>query len=216
MRLMLIMGLAALLVLAACATERATDGNTTQPIVGGDRDAHGCIPSAGYTWCETKQKCLRPFEEQCNDTTQNATGLANPASVNCVNQGGTLEIRDTPQGQIGVCHVNGTECEEWALFRGEGCVAPNETVEADNGTALVGPTGFVACTPEQRNVGACTMDYTPVCAQVDNGIRCIKAPCPSTGNKTYSNACGACSDPNVIGYTPGACAEETTGGFNAS
>ncbi len=32
---------------------------------GSDRDAHGCIPSAGYKWCETKHKCLRPWEEQC-------------------------------------------------------------------------------------------------------------------------------------------------------
>jgi len=36
-----------------------------QPIVGNDRDAHGCIGSAGYTWCEVKQKCLRTWEELC-------------------------------------------------------------------------------------------------------------------------------------------------------
>lgn len=34
-------------------------------IVGGDRDEHGCIGSAGYTWCEEKQKCLRTWEEEC-------------------------------------------------------------------------------------------------------------------------------------------------------
>lgn len=43
------------------------------PIVGNDRDAHGCIPSAGYSWCEVKQKCLRPFEEKCNSTPPAAT-----------------------------------------------------------------------------------------------------------------------------------------------
>jgi len=32
---------------------------------GSDRDSHGCIGSAGYTWCEAKQKCLRPWEESC-------------------------------------------------------------------------------------------------------------------------------------------------------
>jgi membrane-bound inhibitor of C-type lysozyme len=37
----------------------------TGTIVGSDRDAHGCIPSAGYSWCEAKQKCLRPWEEAC-------------------------------------------------------------------------------------------------------------------------------------------------------
>jgi hypothetical protein len=36
-----------------------------QPVVGGDKDAHGCIGSAGYTWCEAKQKCLRSWEEKC-------------------------------------------------------------------------------------------------------------------------------------------------------
>jgi hypothetical protein len=36
-------------------------------IVGGDEDEHGCIPSAGYTWCEEKQKCLREWEEPCGE-----------------------------------------------------------------------------------------------------------------------------------------------------
>lgn len=35
------------------------------PVVGGDRDEHGCIGSAGYSWCEEKQKCLRVWEEEC-------------------------------------------------------------------------------------------------------------------------------------------------------
>jgi len=34
-------------------------------IVGNDSDIHGCIDSAGYSWCETKQKCIRPWEENC-------------------------------------------------------------------------------------------------------------------------------------------------------
>lgn len=36
-----------------------------KPMVGSDRDAHGCIGSAGYTWCEVKDKCLRVWEEKC-------------------------------------------------------------------------------------------------------------------------------------------------------
>jgi hypothetical protein len=39
--------------------------STTTPIVGGDRDAHGCIGSAGYSWCAVKNKCLRVWEEKC-------------------------------------------------------------------------------------------------------------------------------------------------------
>jgi len=40
----------------------------TQPLVGGDRDAHGCIGSAGYRWCEPKQACLRFWETPCFKT----------------------------------------------------------------------------------------------------------------------------------------------------
>lgn len=34
-------------------------------VVGGDRDVHGCIGSAGYSWCEDKKTCIRPWEEYC-------------------------------------------------------------------------------------------------------------------------------------------------------
>ena len=35
-------------------------------LIGGDKDEHGCIGSAGYSWCESKQKCLRVWEEDCD------------------------------------------------------------------------------------------------------------------------------------------------------
>jgi len=58
----------------------------------------------------------------------NQTGIANPASVNCVNVGGKVDIKDSAAGQYGMCTFNnGTTCEEWALFRGEGCKAANVT-----------------------------------------------------------------------------------------
>jgi len=37
-----------------------------QNLVGNDKDEHGCIGSAGYTWCEKKQSCIRPWEEPCD------------------------------------------------------------------------------------------------------------------------------------------------------
>ena len=43
----------------------------TPQIVGNDRDSHGCIGSAGYTWCALKNKCLRTWEEKCEVATQN-------------------------------------------------------------------------------------------------------------------------------------------------
>jgi hypothetical protein len=43
--------------------------------------------------------------------------------VNCVNLGGTLDIKkDAAGNEYGMCTFsNGTSCEEWALYRGEGC-----------------------------------------------------------------------------------------------
>ena len=37
--------------------------SNSEDLVGGDKDEHGCIGSAGYTWDETKQKCVRVWEE---------------------------------------------------------------------------------------------------------------------------------------------------------
>lgn len=38
---------------------------SSDKLVGADRDEHGCIASAGYSWCEPKAKCLRIWEEDC-------------------------------------------------------------------------------------------------------------------------------------------------------
>jgi hypothetical protein len=62
----------------ASDTNYTTNGN----IVGGDKDEHGCIGSAGYTWCEVKNKCLRAWEEEC--------GVS--VTTNCVNNGDEVPI----------------------------------------------------------------------------------------------------------------------------
>ncbi|HDS1298983.1 MULTISPECIES: hypothetical protein [Stenotrophomonas maltophilia group] len=72
----------ALLLLAACASQDqaaaradAAAASPATPVVGGDRDAHGCIGSAGYQWCEHSQRCERPWE------LAQAQGLANTAEA---------------------------------------------------------------------------------------------------------------------------------------
>lgn len=32
---------------------------------GGVADQHGCVLDGGYSWCESSQKCIRPWEEDC-------------------------------------------------------------------------------------------------------------------------------------------------------
>ncbi len=45
-------------------------------------------------------------------------GMPNPASAFCVEQHGKLEVRSTPEGAIGYCHLpDGVVVEEWTYFR---------------------------------------------------------------------------------------------------
>ncbi|MEM1535924.1 MAG: DUF333 domain-containing protein [Candidatus Pacearchaeota archaeon] len=45
--------------------------------------------------------------------------ISNPASVYCIQNNGTLEIRENEKGQYGVCiFPDGSECEEWAYYKG--------------------------------------------------------------------------------------------------
>jgi len=69
-----------------------------------------------------------------DDDQQEQSGLPNPASVYCEEQGGTLEIREEAGGQVGYCVFDdGSECEEWAYFRGE--CSPGESTGGDTGMA---------------------------------------------------------------------------------
>ena len=55
------------------------------------------------------------------DTTfDSPVGLPNPASQHCLDQGHELEMRTEANGTAGYCiFPDGTECEEWAFYRGE-------------------------------------------------------------------------------------------------
>lgn len=60
----------------------------------------------------------KPITEDTENTKNNQ--IANPASVNCINNGGKLSLVEKPEGQVGICTFSdGIVCEEWAYFRGE-------------------------------------------------------------------------------------------------
>lgn len=50
---------AATCVLGSCS---AANSPRSPDRVGSARDVHGCIGSAGYSWCEHTQRCERPWE----------------------------------------------------------------------------------------------------------------------------------------------------------
>ncbi len=68
---------------------------TTAPenIVGGDQDEHGCIGSAGYSWCEVKNKCLRVWEEKCDIDPINSLPENDNGSIQC-----TMDAMMCPDG----------------------------------------------------------------------------------------------------------------------
>lgn len=52
----------------------------TPQLIGGQKDEHGCLGPAGYSWCEAKQKCLRVWEEKCEATSTAQTSDSQTAA----------------------------------------------------------------------------------------------------------------------------------------
>ena len=159
----------------------------------------------------------------------NTTQLANPASVNCVSKGYTLEIRKGANGgEVGYCVFgNGSECEEWAYFRGgcsengtparqpgkEGgfcggiaalpCADGLECVLSgsypDAGGKCVKQSSFSYCGPVRP--ASCTALNQPVCGR-SGGSQSLY------DYEDYSSACVACSKSSpASGYYSGTCAQ---------
>ncbi|QAA80334.1 hypothetical protein EI546_00650 [Aequorivita sp. H23M31] len=52
-----------ILLFISCGSVKDTKDAETSEFVGNDKDKHGCISSAGYTWSELNQNCIRVFAE---------------------------------------------------------------------------------------------------------------------------------------------------------
>ncbi len=65
--------------------------------------------------------CSAPAQPGIPTQLQPTAAMANPASENCVKQGGTLSIQKRGDGgEYGVCMFeDNRQCEEWALLRGD-------------------------------------------------------------------------------------------------
>jgi putative hemolysin len=67
--------------------------------------------------------------------TEDDAGIPNPASVYCDQKGGRLDFREDSEGGVqGFClFADGSECEEWAYFRGECAPASQKTEDVESG-----------------------------------------------------------------------------------
>ena len=61
MKILWLLQTALLISLVGCAAEKPETA-AEQNLLGSDRDAYGCIGSAGYSWCERTKQCERPWE----------------------------------------------------------------------------------------------------------------------------------------------------------
>lgn len=71
--------------------------------------------------------------------TGSGAAVANPASVFCVENGGSLSMNTTTNGATGTCTFpTGEQCEEWALFRGECDIAQvSKRISYTDGTTII-------------------------------------------------------------------------------
>lgn len=108
-------------------------GQEGPQMVGNDTDEHGCKGSAGYVWCESLQKCIRPWETECpktiEDVAQEFCGGENVASVAICGEhirvmssltGGGTTLYNKTGGEIATCPVVAPDamsetCKEYLL-----------------------------------------------------------------------------------------------------
>ena len=95
-------------------------------------------------------------------------GLPNPASVFCQENGGTIEMRQDDAGQYGVCvFADGSECEEWAYYRGE--CRPGESIPGAEPTATAEPAPTAEPEPAVTAEPMPTTEPTAPSAAIDTG-----------------------------------------------
>lgn len=134
---------------------------------------------------------------------QKSTGqIANPASVNCHKQGGTLAIKKhSDGGEYGVCiFEDNRQCEEWAMFRGE-CpvggikIAGYITPAAQYCAITGGKYNIMGNSNTDQEQGTCTFKNGKTCDVWDY----YAGKCnPQAGQSTYSDPFAYCTVAGTI------------------
>ena len=78
--------IAGIIILYFLLSEPSSNSESSIPskekqLIGGGKDKHGCLTAAGYSWCEEKQKCLRVWEEGCDQITTLLTRIKSDTQV---------------------------------------------------------------------------------------------------------------------------------------
>lgn len=150
------------------------------------------IPNQSETSGDLDQSQLEIQQTPGSQPPATESGTQGPTAGNSTSTTAcTLEAKICPDGSsVG---RTGPNCE----------FAPCPSETSCNGTTCTATTSQeITCSDELRAGDACAQIYDPVCATVQ--IQCIKAPCNPI-KQTFSNACTACHNKLVPGYSKGEC-----------
>lgn len=172
---------------APCPSENGSapggDSGVLPPVVGNDSDEHGCKASAGYSWCEAKQKCIRIWEEACEGSmtetevrqiAESACGsignLTGEMSYNPNSKTYWIDLDTVRPGCSPACVVFEQDRTAEVNWRCTGAIPPYTAKAANSslGEILVDGNGFALYTFDDDSVnvttcyGACAGNWPPL------------------------------------------------------
>ncbi len=146
----------------------ALSGCTTEQPIGGERDEHGCLGPAGYSWDEEIRACVRTWE--LDESQKEAAEIA-------VEQVGSEKYLTVTKVETLRC----LGCFIIELEKGE--ERDVISVELSDWDVISETLVRHTCTEQERQAEICTMEYMSVCGFKADG-----------SSKTYGNDCQACAD----------------------
>jgi len=164
-----------------------------------------------FTLCiaVTLTGCISKKIPQSAHIQKSAGRIANPASENCVKQGGTLVIKKRGDGgEYGVCMFeDNRQCEEWALLRGDCPVGGRKitgyvTPAAQYCVITGGEYKITGNNNTDQEQGTCTFKNGQTCDAWDYfGGKCN--PNAETGQSSYGDPFNYCAAVGTIAMPDG-------------
>lgn len=192
-----------------------------QVVIGGDKDTHGCLIAAGYSWNDTIGACARSWELDA-DQAEAAWIAVSPMSYRPITVVAVESLRcpgcfrvDIQRGDTQVTDSiiirDGKIDSGYPIDSFEECVEAGYPVMESyprqcsaNGqtfTEVIVTETEHLCTEQESLTTACTMEYAPVCGR-------LVLNTGETVYQTFGNGCSACAAMKVVGYTRGECPQD--------
>lgn len=176
----------------------------------GSTGSHPETPAAGNSWDGVESPADPSIGEpgRLVQTFEDCVAAGNAVMESyprqCLHDGVTYveDVSLVPGGdedQPVACTMDAKLCPDGSAVGRTGANCEFASCPGEDGDA---PLDMIVCSPESKLAQMCTMEYAPVCGLVE--VQCITAPCDPVP-ETFGNACSACAQQNVVGYTEGAC-----------